>query len=857
MMESGELLIASKENELKKKHKKEHKHKHKKHSLDKDKPKKHKKHKKNKRKPSEGSEGTPKSDRYTPELSPELIIQEPSVTNEQNDTNGTTNKHSPLKNAKTDADEVVNFIATGLSNTHSLEVISSESEDGVPDPDCDSDAIDMTVIEADMDLEELMKQKELLQAEIAKTAEIETISPNVEINNKNGQALKTMDEIILLDDSSNDAEPQVKKRRKRSRSRERRVVIEKRDRREEFKRKRSLSRERYDSNRGRPYDHYRRSKDTKNIEQGRYYRESSRDRDLKLRRSRERDLQRSNRERRSRSKDGRRFGDSFRDKDRFRRAYDDRDRGRIERSRDGRNRDRYGRHGKSEKQDKYKDSLSEGLKQGVSSDSDELDIDIKDDEEDDQTIIERRRKEREELLKRLGAGSEDSSTATSLLTPPINSKSETEVLCDSDVKIIDEKEDASEEIESKSDQEESLTPPLPTNNKGQSDDKKDKDGKPKTNQWDMFADQDIFKDDTNSPNTIVQKGAGAENPALTDNWDDAEGYYRVRIGEILDSRYMVYGYTGQGVFSNVIRARDQARGNQDVAVKIIRNNEIMHKTGLKELEILKKLNDADPEDRLHCLRLIRHFFHKQHLCMVFEPLAMNLREVLKKYGKDVGLHIKAVRSYTQQLLLALKLLKKTGILHADIKPDNILVNESKLVLKLCDFGSASYINDNEITPYLVSRFYRAPEIILGITYDYGIDMWSAACTIYELYTGRILFSGKSNNQMLKFFMDVKGKIPNKVVRKGAFKDQHFDNNCNFLYHEIDKVTEREKIVVMSVVKASRDLQSELIAGQALPTDQLRKVTQLKDLLEKALAIDPAKRISLNNALTHPFIQDKI
>lgn len=127
---------------------------------------------------------------------------------------------------------------------------------------------------------------------------------------------------------------------------------------------------------------------------------------------------------------------------------------------------------------------------------------------------------------------------------------------------------------------------------------------------------------------------------------------------------------------------------------------------------------------------------------------------------------------------------------SDIKPDNILVNESKLVLKLCDFGSASYISDNDITPYLVSRFYRAPEIILGISYDYGIDMWSAACTIYELYTGRILFSGKSNNQMLKYFMDVKGKIPNKVIRKGAFKDQHFDNNCNFLYHEIDKVTER-------------------------------------------------------------------
>lgn len=120
--------------------------------------------------------------------------------------------------------------------------------------------------------------------------------------------------------------------------------------------------------------------------------------------------------------------------------------------------------------------------------------------------------------------------------------------------------------------------------------------------------------------------------------------------------------------------------------------------------------------------------------MVFEPLAMNLREVciyhkyntiknaaaiivfvaklqvLKKYGKDVGLHVKAVRSYTQQLFLALKLLKRANILHADIKPDNILVSESKLVLKLCDFGSASHAHENEITPYLVSRFYRAPEI---------------------------------------------------------------------------------------------------------------------------------------------------
>lgn len=69
----------------------------------------------------------------------------------------------------------------------------------------------------------------------------------------------------------------------------------------------------------------------------------------------------------------------------------------------------------------------------------------------------------------------------------------------------------------------------------------------------------------------------SDNPNLTDNWDDAEGYYRVCIGEVLDNRYSVYGYTGQGVFSNVIRARDLRKDSKEkeVAIKIIRNNEIM------------------------------------------------------------------------------------------------------------------------------------------------------------------------------------------------------------------------------------------------------------------------------------------
>ena len=75
-------------------------------------------------------------------------------------------------------------------------------------------------------------------------------------------------------------------------------------------------------------------------------------------------------------------------------------------------------------------------------------------------------------------------------------------------------------------------------------------------------------------------------------------------------------------------------------------------------------------------------------------------------------------------------------------------------------------------------------------YSHGIDLWSVAVTIYELYTGKIMFPGKTNNEMLKLMMDIKGKLANRVIRKGMFKDQHFDSNYNFRYHEVDRITQK-------------------------------------------------------------------
>lgn len=385
---------------------------------------------------------------------------------------------------------------------------------------------------------------------------------------------------------------------------------------------------------------------------------------------------------------------------------------------------------------------------------------------------------------------------------------------------------------------------------------------------DMFAedDDDMFADDP-TPDVANNTSKGGEyaiavpipearelDIGMLDNWDDPEGYYKVILGELLNGRYHVQSNLGRGMFSGVVRATDKVK-DKLVAIKLIRNNETMRKAGMKEIDILQKLNEADPDDKKHMIRLERHFEHKGHLCMVFENLSINLREVLKKFGRDVGIKLSAVRIYAQQMFLGLSLMRKCNILHADLKPDNILVNSSPHdFLKICDLGSASDASDNEITPYLVSRFYRAPEIILGMEYDFAIDVWSVGCTLYELYTGKILFTGRTNNQMLRSIMECRGKFTTKILKRAQFAHIHFDEMANFRSVEQDKITGKDTVKTLNMAKPIRDLRTRLLGAMKGRSDmELRELNLFIDLLDKCLALNPEKRITPSEALKHPFI----
>lgn len=388
---------------------------------------------------------------------------------------------------------------------------------------------------------------------------------------------------------------------------------------------------------------------------------------------------------------------------------------------------------------------------------------------------------------------------------------------------------------------------------------------PAKDPYDMFADDDddMFAEDKDEPPTHASALSAIPQAkeldiSMMDNWDDPEGYYNLRIGELINGRYHVTQNLGKGMFSSVVRATDATTGGL-VAIKIIRQNDTMRKAGMKEIGILEQLHEADPEDKKHLIKFLRYFEHKGHLCMVFENLSMNLREVLKKFGRDVGLNLRAIRAYAHQMFLGLSLMRKCNILHADLKPDNLLVNEQRNVLKVCDLGSASSSSDNEITPYLVSRFYRAPEIILGIPYDYAIDVWSIGCTLFELYTGKILFTGRNNNQMLKSIMECRGKYPPRLLRRGSLAHLHFDDMLNFHSTEEDKITRRPVTRIMDFKKPTRDLKTRLMGKgtRGMSDIEVKELTLFVDFLDRCLGLNPEKRITPADALKHPFIARKV
>jgi len=349
---------------------------------------------------------------------------------------------------------------------------------------------------------------------------------------------------------------------------------------------------------------------------------------------------------------------------------------------------------------------------------------------------------------------------------------------------------------------------------------------------------------------------------------DDQSYYIASVGEVFGpgGEYKAEGSIGKGVFSSVFRCKN-TKQNTDYAIKFVRSNHMMRRAAEKEVELYRRLArqgpKEDPEGAQYLMFLAppETFIHQGHLCMVFDLEKCDLRSALSKYGQGRGLPLQTVAQYSRQIFLALRVLRKMKVIHGDLKPDNLLMSQSKTEIKICDFGSAMDVADQVSTAYFQPRYYRAPEIMIGNVYDTQIDLWSAGVTLFELGTGRILFTGRSNNMMLRQMLEVCGPFPQRMATSGTHSSKHFKHSGDFLHKDPDSITGEPEVMPMKrFAKPSMPIQTmlERILKEPPPNadaaTQQRLLPRMAELVSKCLRPDPAERFTPDQALVHHFFR---
>ncbi|CAF3385771.1 unnamed protein product [Rotaria sp. Silwood1] len=245
---------------------------------------------------------------------------------------------------------------------------------------------------------------------------------------------------------------------------------------------------------------------------------------------------------------------------------------------------------------------------------------------------------------------------------------------------------------------------------------------------------------------------------------------RQGVGGGPNNGYEVLKILGKGSFGLVVKCYDHKTGQQ-VALKIVRNEKRFHRQAQEEIRILEHLRKQDRDNTFNVIHLFEWFQFRNHICITFELLSMNLYELIKK-NRFQGFSLQLVRKFAHSILQCLDALYRNKIIHCDLKPENILLKQQgRSGIKVIDFGSSCFEHQRVYT-YIQSRFYRAPEIILGAKYGLPIDMWSLGCILSELLTGMPLFPGEDEADQLSCIIELIG-MPSQKVQDASKRARNF------------------------------------------------------------------------------------
>ncbi|SCU93883.1 LAFA_0F18712g1_1 [Lachancea sp. 'fantastica'] len=300
----------------------------------------------------------------------------------------------------------------------------------------------------------------------------------------------------------------------------------------------------------------------------------------------------------------------------------------------------------------------------------------------------------------------------------------------------------------------------------------------------------------------------------------------------VDKRFQLIKEIGHGAYGIVCSARfTEAADETNVAIKKVTNifaKTLLCKRSLRELKLLRHFRG---HKNITCLYDMDIVFSPDStfngLYLYEELMECDVHQIIKSGQPLTDAHY---QSFIYQILCALKYIHSADVLHRDLKPGNLLVN-ADCQLKVCDFGLARGYSENPVennqflTEYVATRWYRAPEIMLSYQgYTKAIDMWSCGCILAELLGGKPIFKGKDYVDQLNRILQVLGTPPEETLERIGSK------NVQDYIHQLGYIPK----VPFSVLYPQAN-------AQAL------------DLLEKMLALDPQKRITVEEALEHPYL----
>uniref|UniRef100_A0A8C2JPD9 dual-specificity kinase n=1 Tax=Cyprinus carpio TaxID=7962 RepID=A0A8C2JPD9_CYPCA len=294
------------------------------------------------------------------------------------------------------------------------------------------------------------------------------------------------------------------------------------------------------------------------------------------------------------------------------------------------------------------------------------------------------------------------------------------------------------------------------------------------------------------------------------------------------------------------------RSNARVALKIIKNIERYREAAMSEVDVLERINSLDEEKRFACVRMLDWFDHHGHICIVFELLGLSTYDFLKENG-FMPFSLNQIRRMADQIFRAVRFLHRNKLTHTDLKPENILFVDSnynikynskmkrdektlkRLDVKVVDFGNATYDHEHH-TSLVSTRHYRAPEVILELGWNQACDVWSLGCILIEFYLGLTLFQTHDSKEHLAMMERVLGPIPAHLLQKTRKRRYVHHDKLDWDEHSSAGRYVRKHCKPLKQYMSSKTPEHEL----------------LFDLLQKMMEYDSSKRITLEQAIGHPF-----